>query len=82
MNNCHHWENLGKMLICLISGAREPSSDVKNIMEDLKNSNGCKNHVGALSLLTWKKIPHVATVVDLVYGQLSSPAFHFPLFIC
>lgn len=71
------------MLICLISGAGiEKSLDVNTIMEDLKNSNDCKNHVDGLSLLTWKKFTHVPTVVDWVYGQLSSPTFHFPLFTC
>lgn len=67
------------MLICLISGAgEEKSSDVNNVTKDLKNSNDRKNHVGGLSLLTWKKFTHVPTIADWAYGQLSSPAFHFP----
>lgn len=48
-------------------------------MKDLKDSNDCKNHVGGLSQLTWKKFTRVPTTVGWVYGQLSSPAFRFPL---
>lgn len=63
----------------MISGAGEKkSSDVNNIMKNLRNSNDYKNHAGVLSLLTWKKFTHEPTIVPWVYGLLSSPASHFP----